>query len=752
MTRKAKVNTVSWCRRGLAVICAALLMLAGVGPAGAATSGPVPDTDFNGRLGTGLDRSVETIAAAGQGGVLIGGPFTALDGDASIPDRLLRLNADGTPDTAFNARLGTGFSHGTIYAIAPTADGGFLVGGTFSEFNGDPSIPGRLIKLNGDGSLDTDFNDRLGTGFTNNVFDILPTDDGKFLIGGNMTSMNGDSSAPRGLVRLNADGSPDTAFNDRLGTGFDDIVRSMAILPDGTFLLGGRFTTLDGDASIPNSLVALRDDGSVSADFNPGLGTGFGYGLEEPHDFAIVDSVAVTADGGAVVGGEFLTLNGSSSIPQRLVRLDARGLPDRAFHDRLGSGFDDHVSVVHPTSTGDLLVGGWFTSVAGDASAPNGLARLNIDGSPDLTFRTHLGTGVDTSVDGILTDAVGGIVVVGWFGTINDDPATPRGLFRFAETTLTVGPLADRTDLVDTPIDMTVPYTINPAGSVLLSATGLPDGLALDPSTGDITGTPSTLGEFAVRVTATTITPSGPLSDTASFTWTIAAIPQPPTLTGDPGDGVVGSPYSSAFTVTGVPDPQVHATAGTLPPGLTLSPDGVLAGTPTTPGTFTFTATASNGIAPDAVLERTVRITDVIDLRLELQHAERAPGQTQVATADGFSPGEQVTFTLASTPVALGTITADDSGRARLTFSVPADASPGVHTVTATGVSGSAGATFTVAIAGPPAGGSDDGSALNPPAGGPLAVTGTSFAIWAATAAALGTVGVVLTRRRHGTP
>jgi len=54
----------------------------------------------------------------------------------------------------------------------------------------------------------------------------------------------------------------------------------------------------------------------------------------------------------------------------------------------------------------------------------------------------------------------------------------------------------------------------------------------------------------------------------------------------------------------------VRVTAGTLPDGLPLSTDGVLSGTPTAAGTFTFTLTASNGTAPDAVLnDVTITVT-----------------------------------------------------------------------------------------------------------------------------------------------
>jgi hypothetical protein len=59
--------------------------------------------------------------------------------------------------------------------------------------------------------------------------------------------------------------------------------------------------------------------------------------------------------------------------------------------------------------------------------------------------------------------------------------------------------------------------------------------------------------------------------------------------------------YSHQFVASGLPLPSFVLSAGTLPPGLTLSPEGVLSGSATQPGTYQdISVTASNGLAPDA--------------------------------------------------------------------------------------------------------------------------------------------------------
>ncbi|MGH9080923.1 MAG: putative Ig domain-containing protein [Acidimicrobiales bacterium] len=53
------------------------------------------------------------------------------------------------------------------------------------------------------------------------------------------------------------------------------------------------------------------------------------------------------------------------------------------------------------------------------------------------------------------------------------------------------------------------------------------------------------------------------------------------------------TPYSYQFDVWGIPTPRL-AHSGKLPRGLTLTRNGALSGTPTTPGTFAFTITGKN--------------------------------------------------------------------------------------------------------------------------------------------------------------
>ena len=62
-----------------------------------------------------------------------------------------------------------------------------------------------------------------------------------------------------------------------------------------------------------------------------------------------------------------------------------------------------------------------------------------------------------------------------------------------------------------------------------------------------------------------------------------------------PPAGTVGTAYTHTFNSSGVPTATLSVSGGSLPVGLTLSPAGVLSGTPTSAGSSTFTLRASNG-------------------------------------------------------------------------------------------------------------------------------------------------------------
>ncbi|QNU15842.1 putative Ig domain-containing protein [Thermomonas sp. XSG] len=137
--------------------------------------------------------------------------------------------------------------------------------------------------------------------------------------------------------------------------------------------------------------------------------------------------------------------------------------------------------------------------------------------------------------------------------------------------------------------------TINASGGVApyvfaVTAGALPAGLSLNPTTGVITGTSNTVGTFNFTITATDA--NGQLGLQA-YTLTIAA----PVLSMTPAPGTLNAPYgaaySQAFTASGGSGNFSYVLTGSLPAGMSFS-GNTLSGTPTVPGSYPITVTATD--------------------------------------------------------------------------------------------------------------------------------------------------------------
>lgn len=168
------------------------------------------------------------------------------------------------------------------------------------------------------------------------------------------------------------------------------------------------------------------------------------------------------------------------------------------------------------------------------------------------------------------------------------------------------------TGTVDSPYEAyTFVATGRPTPTYEVATGSLPPGLALDKTTGKLTGTPTTAGTYTFTVRATN---TAGTDETASITITIAAAPVPGNLPvfvdkTPPTTGATGSKYAGyTFVATGEPAPTYKVASGSLPPGLTLDETtGELTGTPTKAGTYTFTVRATNSAG--SVETETITIT-----------------------------------------------------------------------------------------------------------------------------------------------
>lgn len=130
-----------------------------------------------------------------------------------------------------------------------------------------------------------------------------------------------------------------------------------------------------------------------------------------------------------------------------------------------------------------------------------------------------------------------------------------------------------------------------PAYSYAIAAGALPAGMVLNTATGVLSGTPTHAGSYSFILTATD---SGGFIGSQSYSGTVAGgvVVLPAESL---GTASAGTAYSHGFSASGgTPGYTYSLQAGSLPTGLTLSSAGLLSGTPTQAGSFSFSVRATD--------------------------------------------------------------------------------------------------------------------------------------------------------------
>lgn len=405
-----------------------------------------------------------TVGVRTDGRMLIGGEFLTYNG--SGPAYLVPLEANGARDAAF--QLGTG-PDGAVNSVEVLPDGRWMIAGGFQHYDGSPAA--NVARLLADGALDPDFMAAPGADvfvsraavradgkvvlagvrylnpdtficwvgrlnadgtpdatFTvaafdttdgNIIRDLAIAPGGDILLGGHFNRYGG--TARSNVLRLNEDGSLDTAFDP--GTGFNGDVWKLALRPDGRLLVAGFFTTVQ--SATHRGLVQLLPDGTVDGTF--AIGEGFTL-PSQPFTDAQLFSLLLRPDGKVYVGGWYDALDG---LPQRgLVRLNTDGSKDGAFD--VGAGCPRYILTMAQLTGDRLLIAGTFEEY--DRIGTGNIARLLPDGGFDTTFNpctgfsifttgqlngySHFGTGVS----GFSPLPDGGVIAHGLFGAYNGTP------------------------------------------------------------------------------------------------------------------------------------------------------------------------------------------------------------------------------------------------------------------------------------------------------------------------------------------
>lgn len=454
-------------------------------------------------------------------------------------------------------------------------------------------------------------------------------------------------------------------------------------------------------------LALISDDQPVVTDTGndllwrrsgPSTAVSFGTGLDDPSAVATrIDGRLFVADTGNDRIVE-LRSDGSSQTTRTLTESLLRPagvavvpVPPAEVGDVYVATQVGDVFRTDPDGTNQVLVGtglGVLTDLAvdtdGDAyvSTSTGFVRrIPADGSAPSTYFTAAGEVSALAVDGagrlLFADRTGvgayhpdtGFEVVD-AGTRMTGLAVDAAARAYAGDGTTIAAYGEDPRQVVTGLARTDGLAWDPAGRLLVADTtagtvaevGLVDGLV--DVLADVPGANAVAvaddGDLLVagqrKIVRTEPDGSG-ARDLVSLAWNVVGVGQwvpTPTLTdaGPVADTAnVGTPYAGhAFAADELDGGPVAfgLDSGELPPGLTLSPGGVLGGTPTTAGTYAFRVLAANR-ARGVV---TPRLTIEVGRRLqELAFTSTSPtrpfpDQTYRPTATGGASGQPVTFSV----------------------------------------------------------------------------------------------------------
>jgi hypothetical protein len=222
----------------------------------------------------------------------------------------------------------------------------------------------------------------------------------------------------------------------------------------------------------------------------------------------------------------------------------------------------------------------------------------------------------------------------------------------------------------------TPPYTWS------ISAGSLPDGLLLDPSSGSITGMPTTPGtsDFTVMLTDDHgVSVTKPLSitiDPGDLTITTDSLP----------NGMVGIPYDQSVMVGGGVFPYSWSIiSGSLPDGLSLIPtSGHIGGVPTALGTSGFTVMVNDGLGDSATKALSITVVPALNITTASlpDGMEYAP-YSQSLSASGGTPPYTWSISAGSPPLELDPVSGVITGMAFYSgtwdFTVKVEDSQGFH-------------------------------------------------------------------------
>jgi hypothetical protein len=304
------------------------------------------DLTWEKSFGGSLDDKATAIEQVADGGYIVAGFSSSLDGDVTgnHGDKdfwVLKLDATGT--LIWEKALGGSAGDGA-YSIHQAADGGYIVGGFSTSIDGDVTVNKGLedywvVKLDPSGILQ--WQKSFGGSESDICQSVTQTPAGGYILAGTSFSNDGDILGNQGgsdLWIVNIDAIGALNWQKCLGGTLDDGANSIEVTNDGGYIIAGYAASDDGDVSLNQGgadywLVKL--DPTQNIDWEKSLGG-------EKGDFA--SAVRQNDNGGFIMAGRTESSDGDVSgyhaqFDYWIVRLDTGLITFTYYLDLDGDGY-----------------------------------------------------------------------------------------------------------------------------------------------------------------------------------------------------------------------------------------------------------------------------------------------------------------------------------------------------------------------------------------------------------------------------
>jgi len=333
----------------------------------------------------------------------------------------------------------------TAFGVAVQVDGKIVAtGNTISSVAGSPGSQQlvALARYNVDGTPDATFgpNGQITTTIRGNeaARAIALASDGKIVVGGGTTRLVG-SGSDFFLARYNPDGSLDAGFGTdglvvtSVGTSGSQIgAAAVAIQPDGKILAAG--TAADVMTGDEFALVRYDTDGSLDASF--GIG---GIALTSASVDSGASAIALQSDGNILLGGVALVQRLDQPVPDfafALVRYLPSGVTDATFGSGgvvvtdVTPGSNSSVQSLVVEADGGIVVAGTIGGHFPRGSNESALARYRPDGTLDQRFGMDGFATLTSGVSALTLQSDGKIIAAG-AASVDSGPSSSFALARY---------------------------------------------------------------------------------------------------------------------------------------------------------------------------------------------------------------------------------------------------------------------------------------------------------------------------------